>query len=183
MLLCCHISSFNTKYLIYACLTVHLGCWHFSSISIFPLSQGWSLPRLPFVTSSVHNFYDRICRRSQVAERVAFAGHGIPFLLFADDVVLLAFLNSDLQLALGRFAAECEAAGMTISTSKSEAMVLSREQWIANYGWRESHFPKWRSSSVTGFCSRARGIRSRRLTDGLGLCRQWCGRWSSLLRA
>ncbi|KAK3559275.1 hypothetical protein QTP86_009939 [Hemibagrus guttatus] len=30
----------------------------------------------------------------------------------------------DLQHALGRFAAECEAAGMRISTSKSEAMVL-----------------------------------------------------------
>ncbi|CAM4611183.1 unnamed protein product [Leuciscus chuanchicus] len=33
--------------------------------------------------------------------------------------------NQDLQHALGRFAAECEAAGMRISISKSEAMVLS----------------------------------------------------------
>ncbi|KAK3572533.1 hypothetical protein QTP86_034321, partial [Hemibagrus guttatus] len=34
----------------------------------------------------------------------------------------------DLQHALGRFAAECEAAGMTVSTSKSEAMVLDRKK-------------------------------------------------------
>ena len=36
--------------------------------------------------------------------------------------------NPDLQHALGRFAAECEAAGMRISTSKSEAMVLDRKR-------------------------------------------------------
>ncbi|KAK3506456.1 hypothetical protein QTP70_000619 [Hemibagrus guttatus] len=34
----------------------------------------------------------------------------------------------DLQQALGRFAAECEAAGMRVSTSKSEAMVLDRKK-------------------------------------------------------
>ena len=45
-------------------------------------------------------------------------------MLFADDVVLLATLVRDLQLLLDRFAAECEVAGMKISTSKSEAMVL-----------------------------------------------------------
>ena len=37
----------------------------------------------------------------------------------------LGSLNSDTQLPLGRFAAGCEAAGMRISTCKSEAMVLS----------------------------------------------------------
>ncbi|KAL0161456.1 hypothetical protein M9458_045181, partial [Cirrhinus mrigala] len=41
----------------------------------------------------------------------------ISSLLFADDVVLLASSNQDLQRALGRFAAQCEAAGMGISTS------------------------------------------------------------------
>ncbi|KAK3531048.1 hypothetical protein QTP70_008768 [Hemibagrus guttatus] len=40
------------------------------------------------------------------------------------DVVLLAPSSQNLQHALGRFAAECEAAGMRVSTSKSEAMVL-----------------------------------------------------------
>ncbi|KAI3351808.1 hypothetical protein L3Q82_020641 [Scortum barcoo] len=44
----------------------------------------------------------------------------IRFMLFADDVVLLASSSQDLQRVLERFAAaECEAAGMRISTSKS----------------------------------------------------------------
>ncbi|TWW53255.1 hypothetical protein D4764_0018220 [Takifugu flavidus] len=45
-----------------------------------------------------------------------------------DDVVLLASSARDLQLSLDRFAAACEAAGMRISTSKSEAMVLDRKK-------------------------------------------------------
>ncbi|KAI3367814.1 hypothetical protein L3Q82_026645 [Scortum barcoo] len=49
-------------------------------------------------------------------------------LLFADDVVLMASSGQDLQHVLERFAAECEAAGMRISTSKSEAMVLDRKR-------------------------------------------------------
>ncbi|KAK3517349.1 hypothetical protein QTP70_004706 [Hemibagrus guttatus] len=44
------------------------------------------------------------------------------------DVVLLASSGLDLQHALGRFAAECEAAGMRVSTSKSEAMLLDRKK-------------------------------------------------------
>ncbi|KAK3564035.1 hypothetical protein QTP86_006953 [Hemibagrus guttatus] len=44
------------------------------------------------------------------------------------DVVLLAPSSQELQRALGHFAAECEAAGMRISTSKSEAMVLDRKK-------------------------------------------------------
>ncbi|KAK3566846.1 hypothetical protein QTP86_004550 [Hemibagrus guttatus] len=42
--------------------------------------------------------------------------------------LLLAPSSLDLQHALGRFAAECEAAGMRVSTSKSEAMVLDRKK-------------------------------------------------------
>ncbi|TKS65587.1 NLR family CARD domain-containing protein 3 CARD15-like protein [Collichthys lucidus] len=42
----------------------------------------------------------------------------------AYNLVLLASSDRDLQLSLERFAAECEAAGMRISTSKSEAIVL-----------------------------------------------------------
>ncbi|XP_049451749.1 acetylserotonin O-methyltransferase 2 isoform X2 [Epinephelus fuscoguttatus] len=71
---------------------------------------------------------DRISRHSPVVEGVRFGDGRISSLLFADDVVLLAPSNSDLQLSLGRFAAECEAARMRISTSKSEAMVLSRKR-------------------------------------------------------
>ncbi|KAK3550865.1 hypothetical protein QTP70_006412 [Hemibagrus guttatus] len=44
------------------------------------------------------------------------------------DIVLLAPSSLDLQHALGRFAAECEAAGMRVSTSKSEAMVLDQKK-------------------------------------------------------
>lgn len=49
-------------------------------------------------------------------------------LLFADDVVLLASSDCDLRCALERFTAECEAAGMMISTSRSEVMVISRKR-------------------------------------------------------
>ncbi|KAK3538434.1 hypothetical protein QTP86_002334, partial [Hemibagrus guttatus] len=69
-------------------------------------------------------FMDRISRRSQGLEGVRFGDHRISPLTFADDVVLLAPSTLDLQHALGCFAAECEAAGMRVSTSKSEAMVL-----------------------------------------------------------
>ena len=55
-----------------------------------------------------------------------------PSQLFTDDIVLLASPNSDLQLSLGRFAAERQAAVMRISTSKTEAMVLS---------WKRLDFP------------------------------------------
>ncbi|KAK3538497.1 hypothetical protein QTP86_006191 [Hemibagrus guttatus] len=73
-------------------------------------------------------FMDRISRRSQGLEGVRFGDHRISSLIFADDVVLLASSGLDLQHALGRFAAECEAAGMRVSTSKSEATVLDRKK-------------------------------------------------------
>ncbi|KAI3361614.1 hypothetical protein L3Q82_001931 [Scortum barcoo] len=73
---------------------------------------------------------DRISRRSQGPEGVRFGNHRISSLLFADDVVLLASSSQDLQHVLERFAAECEAAGMRISTSKSEAMVLDRKRVV-----------------------------------------------------
>ncbi|KAK3569663.1 hypothetical protein QTP86_002629 [Hemibagrus guttatus] len=46
------------------------------------------------------------------------------------NVVLLASSSLDLQHALGHFAAECEAAGMRVSSSKSEAMVLNRKKVV-----------------------------------------------------
>ena len=48
-------------------------------------------------------------------------------LIYVDDAVLLASLNPDLLHALERFAVECEAVGMRVSTSKSEATVLCRK--------------------------------------------------------
>ncbi|KAI3373778.1 hypothetical protein L3Q82_022367 [Scortum barcoo] len=72
----------------------------------------------------------QISRRSQGPEGVRFGNHRISSLLFADDVVLLASSSQDLQHVLEQFAAECEAAGMRISTSKSEAMVLDRKRVV-----------------------------------------------------
>ena len=71
---------------------------------------------------------DRISWHSQGVEGVRFGDLRIGSLLFADNVVLLASSGRDLQLSLERFAAECEAAGMRISTSRSETMVLSRKR-------------------------------------------------------
>ncbi|KAK0152499.1 LINE-1 reverse transcriptase [Merluccius polli] len=82
------------------------------------LRQGCPLSPILFII-----FMDRISRRSQGVEGVRFGDLRIGSLLFADDVVLLA--PSDLQLSLDRFAAECKAAGMRISTSKSESMGLN----------------------------------------------------------
>ncbi|XP_061827614.2 DDB1- and CUL4-associated factor 17 isoform X1 [Nerophis lumbriciformis] len=62
---------------------------------------------------------------------------GIPVnIQITDDVVLLASSDQDIQLSLDRFAAECEATGMKISTSESESMVLTwkrgeRHLWVA----------------------------------------------------
>ncbi|KAI3369909.1 hypothetical protein L3Q82_024719 [Scortum barcoo] len=67
-----------------------------------------------------------------------------------------------------RFAAECEAAGMRISTSKSEAMVTRPEKGgVPSPGGVERSCLKWRSSSISGSCSRVRERWSVRLTGGL----------------
>ncbi|KAK3516423.1 hypothetical protein QTP70_011957 [Hemibagrus guttatus] len=87
------------------------------------LRQGCPLSPVLFIV-----FMDRISRRSQGLEGVWFGYHRISSLIFADDVVLLAPSSLDIQHALGCFAAECEAAGMRVSTSKSEAMVLNQKK-------------------------------------------------------
>ncbi len=56
-----------------------------------------------------------------------FGEQRIASLLFADDMVLMASSVCHLQHSLDRFAAECKVAGMKISTSKYEAMDLSRK--------------------------------------------------------
>lgn len=60
----------------------------------------------------------------EVAEASRFSGLRIPSLLFKDDVIKLALSDDGLQLTLEQFGAECEAVGMRITTSKSEATVL-----------------------------------------------------------
>ncbi|KAI3359838.1 hypothetical protein L3Q82_014194, partial [Scortum barcoo] len=75
----------------------------------------------------------QISRRSQGPEGVRFGNHRISSLLFADDVVLLASSSQDLSAyVLERFAAECEAAEMRISTSKSwRPWFLTGKGWCA----------------------------------------------------
>ena len=102
---------------------------------------------------------DRISRHSQGPEGVWFGSHWISSLFFA-DVVLLALFSQDLQHVLGQFAAECEAAGMKISTSKSTG-----KRWLAPSELRESSCLKWRSSSILGSCSGVREEWSMRLTE------------------
>ena len=113
-----------------------------SKSDLFPehvgLRQGCPLSPVPFII-----FMDRTSRRSQGPEGVWFGSHWIPFLLFADDVVLLAPSSQDLLHVLGQFAAKCEAAGMK-KIGKS---------WLAPSGLGESSCFKWRRSSILGYCS------------------------------
>ncbi|KAI3356649.1 hypothetical protein L3Q82_003294 [Scortum barcoo] len=101
-----------------------------SKSDLFPVHVGLR-QGLPFVTGPVHNnplWTGFLGVKPGAGGSQRFGNHRISSLLFADDVVLLASSSQDLQHVLERFAAECEAAGMRISTSKSEAMVLDRKR-------------------------------------------------------
>ncbi len=76
-------------------------------------------------------FMDRISRHSR-GVGLQFSRVTIASLLLADDVVLMESSVCDFQHLLDQFADECEAVGMRISTSKSEAMVLSRNRWTVH---------------------------------------------------
>ena len=52
----------------------------------------------------------------------------------------MASLAVDLQRSLDQFAAECKAPGMRISTSKSEAMVLSRDMHVQGLKVRKGQY-------------------------------------------
>ncbi|KAK3506577.1 hypothetical protein QTP70_009899 [Hemibagrus guttatus] len=101
------------------------------------LQQGCPLSPVLFIV-----FIDRISRRSQGLYGVRFGDQMISSLLFADDVILLAPSSLDLQHALERFAAECETAGMRVSTSKSEAIFLDRKRWLAPSRFKGNTFLK-----------------------------------------
>jgi len=123
--------------------------------------------RLSLVTILFVNFMDRISRRSRGEESVLFGELRIASLLFADDVVLLATSDRDLQHALERFAVSCKLVGMRVSTSKSEAMVLCQK---TPSGLGVSCCPKRRNSSISGSCARVRVKWSGRMTDWCGAC-------------
>ncbi|KAI3368718.1 hypothetical protein L3Q82_025413 [Scortum barcoo] len=86
------------------------------------------------------------------------------------DVVLLASSSQDLQHVLERFAAECEAAGMRISTctSKSEAMVLDRKRVVCPLRVSGEVLPQVEEFKVAGRSLRDR-VRSSVIREELGV--------------
>ncbi|KAK3530893.1 hypothetical protein QTP70_004413 [Hemibagrus guttatus] len=111
---------------------------------------------------------DRISSRSQGLEGVRFGDHRISLLLFADDVVLLAPSSLDLQHALGRFAAECEAAGMRVSTSKSEAMVLDWKKVACTLQVGGEFLPQVEEFKYFGFLFTSEGRMDREIDRRIG---------------
>ena len=127
------------------------------------LRQGCPLSPILFIT-----FMDRISRCSQGVEGIRFGGLRIASLLFADDVVLLASSGRDLQLSLDRFAAECEAAGMGISASKSEAMVLSQKRVECLLRVRGGVLPQVEEFKYLGILFTNEGRREREIDRRIG---------------
>ena len=79
--------------------------------------------RLAMLLTIYMNWIDRLSRTN---EKVTIGRCKISRLLFADDLVLLASLESDLLHALNGFAVARDIAGIKISTSKTEVLHLSR---------------------------------------------------------
>jgi len=88
---------------------------------------------------------------SRVEDCVTVGSCRIIRLLFADDLVLLASSQQDLQHALDRFSAACDRAGMKISTKKTEELCLSRNQGSvrSKHGRPQKFFQGWATST---FC-------------------------------
>ncbi|TWW64209.1 hypothetical protein D4764_03G0012170 [Takifugu flavidus] len=99
---------------------------------------------------------------------LAFGDLRIGSLLFADDVVLLASSARDLQLSLDRFAAACEAAGMKISTSKSEAMVLNRKKVECLLRVQEEILPQVEDFKYLGVLFTSEGRMEREIDRRIG---------------
>lgn len=115
--------------------------------------------------SPVQIFMDFLGR--QGPEEVQFGKHRSTCLLFSDDFVLLTSSNQDLQHVLGWFGAECEAAGMRTSTSKSMTWLSTGEGWFALSRLMEKSYFGWRSSANLGSCSQVRERWSMILTGRL----------------
>ncbi|TWW64146.1 hypothetical protein D4764_03G0011540 [Takifugu flavidus] len=85
-----------------------------------------------------------------------------------DDVVLLVSSACDLQLSLDRFAAACEAAGMRISTSKSEAMVLNRKKVECLLRVKEEIMPQVEEVKYLGVLFTSEGRMEREIDRQIG---------------
>ncbi|TWW77345.1 hypothetical protein D4764_12G0007350 [Takifugu flavidus] len=122
------------------------------------LRQGCPFSLVLFIT-----FMDRISRRSRGVEGVEFGGWKISSLLFADDVVLLAPSNRDVQQMLGRFAT-----GMRISTSKSESMVLARKKVECLLRVGEEVLPQVEEFKYLGILFMSEGRMEREIDGRIG---------------
>ncbi|TWW55998.1 hypothetical protein D4764_09G0010480 [Takifugu flavidus] len=105
---------------------------------------------------------------------IRFGDLRIGSLLFADDVLLLASSARDLQLSLDRFAAACEAAGMRISTSKSEAMVLDRKK-VCLLRVKEEILPQVEEFKYLGVLFTSEGRMEREIDRRIGAAPVRCG--------
>ncbi|KAK3544065.1 hypothetical protein QTP86_000871 [Hemibagrus guttatus] len=74
----------------------------------------------------------------------------------------------DLQHALGRFAAECEAAEMRVSTSKSEAMVLDRKKVACTLQVGEEVLPQVEEFKYLGVLFTSEGRMDREIDRRIG---------------
>ncbi|TWW80933.1 hypothetical protein D4764_01G0007480 [Takifugu flavidus] len=86
-----------------------------------------------------------------------------------NDVVLLASSARDLQLSLDRFAAACEAAGMKISTSKSEAMFLDRKKVECLLRVKEEILPQVEEFKYLGVLFTSEGRMEREIDRRIGV--------------
>ncbi|KAI3369582.1 hypothetical protein L3Q82_024487 [Scortum barcoo] len=104
-------------------------------------------------------------------------GFGRAAAFVTDDIVLLASLSQDLQHVLERFAAECEAAGMRISTSKSEAMVLDRKRVACPLQVGGEVLPQVEEFKYLGVLFTSEGKMEREIDRRIGAASAWlCGR-------
>ena len=127
------------------------------------LRQGCALSPILFVI-----FMDRISRRSRGGEGIRLGELRVSSLLFADDVVLMAPSVQDLQLSLDRFAAECTAAGMRISVSKSEAMVLSRKPVVCTVQVGNEALPQVKEFKYLGVLFTSEGRTEKEISRRIG---------------
>jgi len=122
--------------------------------------------RLPFITGPVCDFHGQDIQAQPGGGAGQVWGSRDRLSADADDVLLLASSDRDLRHSLGRFEAKCEPAGMTVSTSKSEARVLCQKPVDSSLQVGTECLPKRRCSSISGSCSRVRVRWSGRSTGG-----------------